>query len=139
MTPIHIAAAVLFGIAVLHTFAAKQLDRLGRRFPRHDGLFHLLGEVEVVFGFWAMVLVVVLAFSAGWGDAVRYVESRQYTEPLFVFVIMVIAASHPVLEALRWAVSGLARLMPLPPALATAWLCLAVLPLLGSLVTNPRP
>lgn len=137
MTPIDAAAATLFGIALVHTFAAKQLDRLGRRFPRHDGLFHLLGEIEVVFGFWAMVLMLVMTALSGWEEAVTYVESRQYTEPLFVFVIMVVAASHPVLEALRWAVKGLARAMPVAGELATTWLCLAVLPLLGSLVTEP--
>lgn len=137
MTIIELASAILFGIALLHTFAAKQLDRLGRRFPRHDGLFHLLGEVEVVFGFWAMVLMLVMALLSGWAQAVTYVESRQYTEPLFVFVIMVIAASHPVLEALRGTVGALARFLPMPTAVAGVWLCLALLPLLGSLVTEP--
>jgi hypothetical protein len=28
-------------------------------------VFHLLDEVEVVFGFWAIVLVVVMALAAG--------------------------------------------------------------------------
>lgn len=130
-------AAVLFALALLHTFAARQISLLGHRFPRHEGLFHLLGEVEVVFGFWAMVLTVAIALLAGWDDAVGYVEGRQYTEPLFVFVIMVIAASHPVLEALRHGVRGLARLLPVERELATAWVCLALLPLLGSLVTEP--
>jgi hypothetical protein len=130
-------AAALFGIALVHTFAARQLDRLARRFPRHEGLFHLLGEVEVVFGFWSLVLVLAMAVLASWDDAVQYVETRQYTEPLFVFVVMVIAASHPVLETLRWAVGCCARLLPLSRELAVAWLCLAALPLLGSLVTEP--
>ena len=48
---VDVIAAVLFGVAVLHTFLAKQFERLAHRFPRHSGLFHLLGEVEVVFGF----------------------------------------------------------------------------------------
>ncbi|WP_439570630.1 putative Na+/H+ antiporter, partial [Methylibium sp.] len=40
-------AAAVFGVALVHTFAAKQLERLSHRYPRHAGLFHLLGEVEV--------------------------------------------------------------------------------------------
>jgi hypothetical protein len=136
-SPIDAVAAVLFGIALLHTFAARQLERLSHRWPRHAGLFHLLGEVEVVFGFWAMVLVLAMTLMAGWGDAVEYVESRHYTEPLFVFVIMVIAASHPVLQALRAAVAAMARWLPVRAEVGVAWLCLAVLPLLGSLVTEP--
>lgn len=54
--PIHYAGTALFGLAVLHTFATKAFDHLSHRHPRHAGLFHLLGEVEVVFGFWALVL-----------------------------------------------------------------------------------
>ncbi|MDE2607312.1 MAG: putative Na+/H+ antiporter [Burkholderiales bacterium] len=137
MHAIEIAAALLFAVALVHTFAARQLVRLGRRFPRHEGLFHLLGEVEVVFGFWSAVLVLAFASLANWQEAVSYLEGRQYTEPLFVFVIMVIAASHPVLATLRTVIGASARALPLPRAVAMAWLCLALVPLLGSLVTEP--
>jgi hypothetical protein len=138
--PEHISeviAAALFAVALIHTFAAKQFERLSHRFPRHAGVFHLLGEVEVVFGFWAMVLVLAIAFVSGGAAALEYAESRKYTEPLFVFVVMVIAASRPILQAVLAAVGALARLLPLRTALASAWLGLAVVPLLGSLVTEP--
>lgn len=134
---IDLIAAVLFGVAVLHTFAARLFERLANRYPRHAGLFHLLGEVEVVFGFWAIVLVLVMALVAGGGAALGYAESRNYTEPLFVFVVMVVAASRPVLQTVLRAVAALARLSPLPTPLASAWLGLAAVPLLGSLVTEP--
>src|SRR6187431_2447168 len=101
MTTIDTIAAGIFVLALLHTFGARQLVRLAHRYPRHEGLFHLLGEVEVVFGFWAFVLVLVMAALSNWKTAVDYVESLQYTEPFFVFVIMVVAASHPVLVTLR--------------------------------------
>ena len=130
-------AAALFAIALLHTFTAKQFERLSHRFPRHAGLFHLLGEVEVVFGFWAMVLIAVLALAAGGPQALAYAESRNYTEPLFVFVVMVMAASRPVLRTVVALVHALARLAPLPTPLATAWLGLAAVPLFGSLITEP--
>ncbi len=137
---LHTVAAVLFGLALLHTFAAKGFEILAHRHPRHAGLFHLLGEVEVVFGLWACVLVVVMAVLAPLGsgvDALAYVESRQYTEPLFVFVVMVVAASRPVLVLVQQLLAGLARAMPLPTPLAMAWLGLALVPLLGSLITEP--
>ena len=134
---IELIAAVLFGVAVLHTFAAKLFERFANLYPRHAGLFHLLGEVEVVFGFWAIVLVLVMALIAGGGAALGYAESRNYTEPLFVFVVMVVAASRPVLQTVLRLVAALARLSPLPTPLASAWLGLAAVPLLGSLVTEP--
>jgi hypothetical protein len=100
MTPISIewVAAFLFAVALVHTFAAKYFERLSHRYPKHAGLFHLLGEVEVVFGFWAIVLIVCMAWLQDGTQALAYAESRQYTEPLFVFVVMVVAASKPILK-----------------------------------------
>ncbi|HWI83729.1 putative Na+/H+ antiporter [Ramlibacter sp.] len=134
---IQILAAALFAAALLHTFAAKQFERLALRFPRHAGLLHLLGEVEVVFGFWSMLLVIAMAVLGGGAQALAYAESRQYTEPLFVFVVMVIAASRPVVHTVFRATQALARRLPLPAPLALAWLGLAVIPLVGSLITEP--
>ena len=65
MLTIEIIAAVLFATALLHTFSTTLFERLAHRHPRHAGLLHLLGEVEVVFGFWAMVLVVTMALLDG--------------------------------------------------------------------------
>lgn len=130
-------AAALFGIALIHTFAASQVHRLAHRFPRHAGLFHLLGEVEVVFGFWAALLVVAMALIAGGPYALAYAESRQYTEPLFVFAVMVVAASRPILAAVQSGADAIARRMPVSTPVAQAWLGLAAVPLLGSLITEP--
>lgn len=137
MSTIELIAAVIFAIALLHTFSVKFFERLAHRSQRNAGLFHLLGEVEVVFGFWAFVLIGFMAAVDGGEKAIAYAESRQYTEPLFVFVIMVVAASRPVLEAIQALVEGLARLAPLRTAVARVWLCLAVVPLIGSLITEP--
>lgn len=134
---LQLTGAVLFGVALVHTFCAKFFESLAHRHPAHAGLFHLLGEVEVVFGFWAFVLIAAMALISGSQDAIAYAESRQYTEPLFVCVVMVVAASRPVLEAVRSLLAGISRLVPLPPALVLAWLGLAVVPLLGSLITEP--
>src|SRR6476469_9136171 len=92
-TTIDLIAAALFGLALIHTFAATSFEKLADRSTRHAGLFHLLGEIEVVFGFWAFVLIAAMARLSGPGPALEYVESRQYTERLFVFVIMVVAAA----------------------------------------------
>lgn len=128
---------VLFVVALLHTFSTHMFEVLAHRHPRHAGLFHLLGEVEVVFGFWAFVLMAFMALVEGPTAAVDYAESRHYTEPLFVFVVMVVAASRPVLEAARALLRILARLAPVRSEVAQAWLALALVPLCGSLITEP--
>ena len=137
MNDIQLIAAILFGLALAHTFATKSFEHLAARFPRHAGLFHFFGEVEVVFGLWALVLIVAMAVVSGGAQAIAYAETRTYTEPLFVFVIMVVAASRPVLEAIRATIAALSRLAPLRTALARVWLCLALVPLAGSLITEP--
>lgn len=135
--PIEWVAAFLFAVALVHTFAAKYFERLSYRYPKHAGMFHLLGEVEVVFGFWAIVLVLCMAWLQDGKQAMAYAESRQYTEPLFVFVVMVVAASKPILTFVIWAVDALSRLMPMRASLAKAWLGLFAVPLLGSAITEP--
>ena len=139
MTPttLQLLATGLFAVALLHTFAAKRFEHLAHTHPRHAGLFHLLGEVEVVFGFWAIVLVLGMALMAGGDQALQYAESRNYTEPLFVFVVMVIAGSRPIVDAVMRIVTAVsARAGTLAP-LVTAWLGLAAVPLAGSLITEP--
>ena len=95
---IEIIAATLFGIAILHTFSVKVFERLAHTRPAHAGIWHLLGEVEIVFGFWAMVLMLCMFAIDGKPAATAYLDSRNFTEPMFVFVIMVIAGTRPVLH-----------------------------------------
>jgi hypothetical protein len=130
-------AAALFAGALLHTFSTKLFERLAHRHPRHAGLLHLLGEVEVVFGLWSSLLVIAIALVDSGPAALAYAEGRQYTEPLFVFVIMVVAASRPVLAAVQGLVSLAARALPLRRVVAEVWLCFALVPLVGSLITEP--
>jgi hypothetical protein len=137
MDTINLIAAVIFALALVHTFAAKTFERIADRSTKHAGLFHLLGEIEIVFGLWAAVLIVFMAVLGGGKAAIDYAESRQYTEPLFVFVIMVVAASRPVLEAVKALIASLARAAPVRTAVAQAWLCLALVPLIGSFITEP--
>ena len=137
MNTIDIIAAALFAIALVHIFAAKSFERLADRSEHHAGLFHLLGEIEVVFGLWALILIAVMALVQGGDAALAYAESRQYTEPVFVFVIMVVAASRPVLEAVKGLIGMLARMAPVRNALARVWLCFALVPVIGSFITEP--
>ena len=78
-----------------------------------------------------------MALLAGPAEAIAYAESRQYTEPLFVFVVMVIAASRPVITVVAALIELLARALPVHSGIARTWLLLAFVPLLGSLVTEP--
>ena len=54
-TPTELGASIIFAVAVLHTFCTTYFEALAKKSPTHSGLWHLLGEVEIVFGFWAAV------------------------------------------------------------------------------------
>jgi hypothetical protein len=136
-TLIQIIGATLFGVAVLHTFSTKFFEHLAHAQPRHAGIWHLLGEVEVVFGFWAMVLMVFMFAISGKHDATAYLQSRNFTEPMFVFAIMVIAGTRPILGFAGALVRLGARAMPVDPGMALYFVLLSLVPLLGSFITEP--
>ena len=130
-------AAALFAIAVCHTFAAKLFEKLAHRYPAHHGVFHLLGEVEAVFGFWSIILFAWLIYAEGFSKAVEYADTRNYTEPLFVFAIMVIAASKPVMFTAKKLVESVANALPINMGVARYFVLMTFVPLLGSFITEP--
>ncbi len=136
-TLIEYVASFLFAIAVIHTFSVPVFARWAHRGGPHAGVWHLLSEVEAVFGVWAFVLIACMALLGGTDSAIAYMDGRNFTEPLFVFAIMVIAASRPIIELVGALVRGVARVLPLPRELATYFVTLALVPLSGSLITEP--
>ena len=136
-TSIQLIAAILFALAITHTFSTKYFEHLAHIQPRHAGVWHLLGEVEVVFGLWAMILILFIFVLSGKHDAITYLESRNFTEPMFVFVIMVIAGTRPILDFVAAVVQRIAMVVPLNQRMVMYFLLLAFVPLLGSFITEP--
>ncbi len=136
-TNIEIISAVIFGLAILHTFSVKYFKELAHKYPNHSNFLHLLGEVEAVFGIWAMILITTFFALKGKQHAVTYLNSLQFTEPVFVFVIMVIAASKPILDFALFCVTKGSHLIRIHPATSFYFLTLFLVPLLGSFITEP--
>jgi len=134
---IEVVGAALFALALIHTFSTKFFENLVHTRPAHAGLWHLMGEVEVVFGFWALVLVLCMFGLEGKKAATHYLDTRNFTEPLFVFAIMVAAASKPVIQMAGQVTRALTRLIPLQGHLAATFVLLSAVPLMGSLITEP--
>ena len=109
-------ATICFGLAVLHTFLTKRFQKIGSQYPQGsilENLFHLLGEVEVVFGLWAFVYISALAIFDSPANAIHYLENRNFTEPAFVFVIMVVCGSKPILILAEKLIDVAAKILPL--------------------------
>jgi hypothetical protein len=100
-------------------------------------ILHFFGEIEAVFGIWVVVLAGAITWFKGWAAVVDYVSGHvSYTEPMFVVIVMALAATHPVLALAERCLSAVARLGRGTPA--AWWLTiLIVAPLLGSLITEP--
>jgi hypothetical protein len=134
---VNIISTAIFFIAVLHTFSTKFFEHLAYKSKHHAGFWHLLGEVEIVFGFWAMVLTSFLFLYKDKSFAIQYLEGQNYTEPLFVFVVMVISASKPIFNFCLKLVLIISNTAPLNKSLATFFITLSLVPLLGSFITEP--
>lgn len=136
-TAIEIIGATLFGIALIHTFSTKFFERLAHTRPAHAGVWHFLGEVEVVFGFWAMILATAMLILEGKDATITYLDGQSFTEPLFVFAIMVVAGSRPILQFAMLCVKTIAQRIPWPDGKAFYFITLSFVPLLGSFITEP--
>ena len=136
-TTIELIGAILFALALIHTFSTKFFEHLAHTRPTHAGIWHFLGEVEVVFGFWALVLTVAILTINGKEAATTYLEQQSFTEPMFVFAIMVIAGSRPILQFVMLCVKIIARITPWSDGRAFYFVTLLFVPLLGSFITEP--
>ena len=135
--PIQFVASFIFAIAILHTFSVKFFKSLAHKYSKHKKILHMLGEVEIVFGFWAIILVLFFFISSGKNDVVNYLNNQSYVEPLFVFAIMVIAASKPILDFSLTCVKQISKLLPINHSLRLFFVTMSFVPLLGSFITEP--
>jgi hypothetical protein len=139
--PSELLATVLFGLAVLHTFCVKRFAHWAHQYPAGSvrrNLLHFLAETEVLFGLWAAALFLgIAAVKGSFHDPVNYIEALNFTEPQFVFVIMVVAATRPVVSLAERLILLAARLIPAREGVAFYIAALFLGPLLGSFITEP--
>ena len=154
--PLNGLLTLTFFLAVLHTFAAPRLMLVSRRYwremchlkqvdnekrkcnslRRRSMVFHFLGEVEVIFGIWLLPLIVAIVLAKGFPTLFSYLSGVRFTEPIFVVVIMMMAASGPILYLTEICLSTVASLGG--GSVAAWWLSILTLgPLLGSFITEP--
>lgn len=140
-SPIEILATVFFVIAVAHTFCVKRFAHWAHRYPAgsaREQVLHFLAETEVVFGLWAAALFGGIALLKGSvADAVSYIDHLHFEEPKFVFVVMVVSATRPVVRLGEALILLIARCMPFREGLSFYLAALVFGPLLSSFITEP--
>jgi hypothetical protein len=151
--PFNLIATAIFALAIIHTFLASRIAVAARRAqarriaaedttrPAHPSvaveLLHLLGEVEIVFGVWAAVLLLALWAYDGWAVAAGYLsETVDYSEAMFVVVIMAMASTRPVVVFAERSLRLVADAAGGTPA--AWWMSILIIgPVLGSFITEP--
>lgn len=151
--PFNAVATAIFLLAVIHTFFAARFKAAAHHAQeRHDAqcaaagqptspsvvaeLLHFLGEVEVVFALWGVPLLLAITWSRDWHTAVHYVNDVvNYTEAMFVVVIMALASTRPVVQLAESILRRVAQLGRCTPG--AWWVSILILaPLLGSFITE---
>ena len=159
--PLNLVLTLLFLGAIIHTFMAGRFVRIAHRLEenhkrkiatrkaevKYSGdvlpdvsfwseMFHFLGEVEVVFGLWVIPVFWSVAYVYGLHTSIDYFSNINYTEPMFVVVIMLLAAARPIMRLAEQSMSAIAKLRG--GSSAAIWFTvLTVAPLLGSFITEP--
>lgn len=149
-TPFHAIALLIFACAIIHTLSvntvhkwARALEltqaplRKNKKWRRGIGvqLLYFLSEIEVVFALWAIPLFLTIFFFYGWIVAVEYINTRDYTEPLFVAVILAMSATRPIIHIAEKTIVWCAKWFG--ASLSAWWFTLLTIgPLLGSLITE---
>jgi predicted cation transporter len=137
---LEIISTVLFFIAIIHTFLVSKFEHIADQKPKGSmsaNIWHYLAEVEVVFGLWALVFISAYIVIAGPSQAIQYLDKLNYTEPAFVFVIMCIAATRPVILLATRIIQFFAKLLPFQEKMSFYLSALIIGPLLGSFITEP--
>jgi len=155
VNPFNLVGTLIFLGAIIHTFLAsrfmasshhlehehelkKDQGLVPRNSVSHKSRFlHFMGEVEVVFGLWAALLVGAIVVYFDWPTAVDYISHKvNFTEALFVVVIMALASTRPILKLSEIFMHKAATL--LGGSLIAWWFAILTLgPLLGSFITEP--
>jgi hypothetical protein len=153
--PFNLAGTLIFLLAIVHTFLSSRFLTISDRLEKsHEvkiaegkaplnsvshgaRLLHFMGEVEVIFGLWAIALMLAILAFYDWPTAVHYLSNTvDFTEPMFVMVIMTLAATRPILKLSESIMNRVAKAFG--GSLTAWWLTILTLgPLLGSFITEP--
>lgn len=135
-----ILATIFFIFALLHSFLAGKISHFAKRFKEGSVLentFHLFGEVEIVFGTWAAIWIVSSMIIFNFDYVMIYLNDRNFNEALFIFVIMAVCSTKPIILFCEKTLLTISHQIPLNQELAYYFTILFFGPLLGSLITEP--
>lgn len=135
-----VLSSLIFFLAIIHTFLVSKFAIVAKKFPSHSFAYKILyifSEIELVFIFWSFVFSVLLLIFYPYSYFVHSFSELSFHEPFFVFGIVVVSASRPILNLAKWLIEFIAQSLPFSPIQNQFFTILFFGPLLGSLITEP--
>ncbi|MCG8337439.1 MAG: putative Na+/H+ antiporter [Proteobacteria bacterium] len=159
--PLNLLLSIFFFCAIVHTFMTSKFQKIAHQLEekhqeklasresevQYTGdvlpevsfwseMFHFFGEVEVVFGLWVLPVFWTIAYAYGMETSIHYYSTVNFTEPMFVVVVMTLASARPIMRLAEQSLLAIAKLGK--GSSAAIWFTvLTVAPLLGSFITEP--
>lgn len=146
----HVIALCLLVCAIIHTLCVDKIHHLARKLEANQApkrisgntyrsirihIIYFLAEVEIVFAIWVVPLFFVIAGFYGWHTAIEYINTRDFTEAIFVVIVLSLASTKPIIQFAQRIIHFLAQ--GLGGSLSAWWFTLLTVgPLLGSFITE---
>ncbi|MFM2344416.1 MAG: hypothetical protein RLZZ210_1027 [Pseudomonadota bacterium] len=156
MTPIsytllQFTSSIIFIIAIVHTFCAGFFKKLAHKYENNINinhsnkykykLFHVLSEVELIFVLWAIVLILFMLVNEGFKSTLSYIHGLRFIEPFFVLILMLVTGTKPIMYVTNivsaYVSNYLYKVIKLAKGISLYFICLALIPILGSLISEP--
>lgn len=141
VNPLNVASSLIFLGAIIHTLCARRIATYSKEIHEKDGktftseILRYLGEIEIIFGLWVIPLLFVMSFLYGWGVAIDYLQTRDYSEAIAVTVILTISSSSPIVNLVERGMRYFAKIGNF--TVTSWWFSLIVIgPILGSFITE---
>ncbi|MBS0624552.1 MAG: hypothetical protein JSS32_00705 [Verrucomicrobia bacterium] len=149
-SPFHLISLLIFIFAILHTLSVHLIHNYARKLEMKQApkrlaklrqrsfwiqILYFLSEVEIVFGIWVIPLFISMVAFFGSSIALEYINTRDYTEAVFIVVILALTATRPIVRISEKFISYIARGMG--GSLSAWWFTLLTVgPILGSFITE---
>lgn len=149
-TKLQIFFSIIFVCAIIHTFLTSTFYSLHEKYKKKTSkdlekrkryrllseVYYFLSEVELVFGFWIVPLIVGLLFTSEIDQTILYLRTRDYTYAIYMTVVVVFASTRPVVIFAEKVLEYISRLGG-NNAKSWWWTILTVGPILDIILKEP--
>lgn len=121
---IEIFTFIIFALAIIHAFLthyfyalhekykikANRVSKQQKFYLSLSEICYFFSEIEIVFGFWIIPLVLGLFLFLGVQETLHYLTSRDYTYALYMAVVVAFVSTRPIIQCAERLLAYISRL-----------------------------